>query len=88
MIVFDAWKATHAMVRAALGHPQSHFDEGGCNFWVVLDGDEPFSEDWRMSDDDLVRDGIRLIAGRGGEALEGFEIYGWFAAEEGSAPKP
>jgi hypothetical protein len=82
MIVFDAWKATHAMVRAALGHPQSCFDEGGCDFWVVLDGDEPFSEDWRTSDDDLVRDGIRLIAGRGRAALEGTVLLEWFTDQQ------
>lgn len=77
-IVFDAWKATHSQVRAALGYPQSHLDEEGCDFWVVLVGEEPFSPDWGTSDENPVRDGLGLIAGRGVEMMEG-TLIDWFA---------
>lgn len=78
-IVFDAWKATHALVRAALGHPLSHFDDEGCDFWIVSDGEEPFSPEWESSEENPVKDGLRLIAGRGGETLEGTPIHEWFS---------
>jgi hypothetical protein len=87
-VVFDAWKATHALVRAALGHPLSHFDREGCDFWVVMDGEEPFSQDWETSEDNAVRDGLRLITGRNVEALADCRLFDWFSARAQAAPKP
>lgn len=69
VVVFDAWTATHATVREALGYPASHLDADGTDFWIVRDGEEPFSSDWSASDDDPVRDGLRLLPGRNVEAL-------------------
>lgn len=34
-VVFDASRATHRIVRDALGWPQTCFDDEGCDFWIV-----------------------------------------------------
>lgn len=75
--VFRAWDATHMQVRTAFGLPTIY--ETGTDFWVVPEDDEPISGDWQSGDEDLVRDGLRLIQGarKDDPALE--RLVSWFS---------
>lgn len=88
LVVFDASRATHRIVRDALEWPQTCFDDDGCDLWIVPEGEEPFSPDWGILEDDPVRDGLRLVVGRNSAALEESRFFRWWASAAKDARGP
>jgi hypothetical protein len=79
LFLFPAWEATHFHVREAFGLPEVHRG-GGCDLWVVDEGGGPLSDEWETSENDPVRDGMRLILGRDRDVPAIARLARWFDA--------
>lgn len=58
--VWPAWDAIHGAMKAALG-----LGRDCAYFWVVKVGVKPFSPEWSTQVDTPIKNGIRLVPGRG-----------------------
>lgn len=79
LLVYPAWDVTHIQIRRAFALPD--IANAGTDFWIIPEDEEPLSSDWEASDDDLVRDGLRLIIGRRGDDPEIGSLIDWFSCE-------
>lgn len=86
LLVYPAYDVTHHQIRAVFSLPG--LSEDGTDFWVIPHGEEPLSQDWSSSDDNPVRNGIRLIVGRRDDdpAIRGLKA--WFGVEPDQASTP
>lgn len=82
--VFPAYEATHHWIRELLKLPELRSE--GTDFWVIPEDEEPLSADWPTSDENLIRDDLRLIVGLRDDDPAMTYIYDWFQEEPATVP--